>query len=302
MNTVSSRQRRPAFTLVELLVVIAIIGILVALLLPAVQAAREAARRMQCSNNLKQMGLAIHNHHDVKKRFPTGGTIPWDWGNRNSDVNQGPGWAYQILPFIEQENVKELASTTAVESTALNIYFCPTRRRPTFQANRALMDYASSTPGNSVGSWDQFWYGQTWSVPQNVIYRGVIVRSGNNRYSSFATVLDGTSNSLMVAEKFLRPANYANGDWHDDRGWTDGWDPDVIRYTAFPPMKDSNPPFVPGKITVNEGYHFGSAHPGGVLSVFADGSVHNISFQVDAKIFNYLGDTQDGTPVPGPEY
>lgn len=302
MKRLTTRQRRPAFTLVELLVVIAIIGILVALLLPAVQAAREAARRMQCSNNLKQIGLAIHMHHDAKKRFPTGGTVPWDWNNRNAETNQGPGWAYQILPFIEQINVHNLSSTTAVESTALNFYFCPSRRRETFQANRALMDYASATPGNSVGSWDQFWYGQTWSVPTNVSYRGVIVRSGDNRRSNFASVVDGTSNALMVAEKFLRPLNYATGDWHDDRGWTDGWDPDIVRYTAFPPMKDTNPPFPPGKVTVNEGYHFGSAHTGGVLSVFADGSVHNISYQVTTQIFNQLGDTRDGTPVPGPEY
>ncbi len=299
MSNVLGRHSRGAFTLIELLVVIAIIGILVALLLPAVQAAREAARRMQCSNNLKQIGLAIHHHHDVKKRFPTGGTVPWDWANRNADIAQGPGWAYQILQYIEQENVHDLTSTTSVESSVLDFYFCPSRRRPTFQANRALMDYASATPGDSVDSWDQFWYGQVWAVPTNVSYRGAIVRSGDNRSSNFASITDGTSNVLMVAEKFLRPQNYSVGDWHDDRGWTDGWDPDIVRYTAFRPMKDTNSAFPPGYVTVDPGYHFGSAHPGGVVSVFADGSVHNIAFQVDANVFNNLGDTKDGVPIPG---
>ena len=95
--------RRPAFTLVELLVVIAIIGILVALLLPAVQAAREAARRMQCSNNLKQLGLAFHNYHDVFKVLPYGSAW-WGPSGRFGD-NRGWCWNAMILPFIEQSAV-----------------------------------------------------------------------------------------------------------------------------------------------------------------------------------------------------
>src|SRR5688572_33022654 len=92
--------RRLGFTLVELLVVIAIIGVLVALLLPAVQQAREAARRMSCQNNLKQLGIALHNHHDVKNMFPG---CPND--NENANTKCGTNWAIESLPFMEQQNL-----------------------------------------------------------------------------------------------------------------------------------------------------------------------------------------------------
>ncbi|GIW90458.1 MAG: prepilin-type N-terminal cleavage/methylation domain-containing protein [Pirellulaceae bacterium] len=135
--------RRRAFTLVELLVVIAIIGILVSLLLPAVQAAREAARRMQCQNNLKQLGLAFHNFHDSYKYFPHGGRGWWFHVNyhegRTPYVNerQTVGWGYQILPFLEQQAVFDGAgaadnyqrSIVAI-STAVPAFYCPTRRNP----------------------------------------------------------------------------------------------------------------------------------------------------------------------------
>ncbi len=119
--------RRPAFTLVELLVVIAIIGVLVAMLLPAVQAAREAARRTQCQNNLRQIGLAIQNHHDTLKVFPSGGTIPWAGsgyaGTPLPTRDATMSWPFQILPFIEQTNVQSLKTAFDLESSPIMGYF-----------------------------------------------------------------------------------------------------------------------------------------------------------------------------------
>ena len=139
-----SSKRVTGFTLVELLVVIAIIGVLVALLLPAVQAAREAARRAQCQNNLKQLGIGALNHESTYKHFPTGGWS-YDWGpdpNRGFGEDQPAGFLYGLLAFIEQNNLRDLGSGTAIGSTShraamtqliqtpVPMYRCPSRSAP----------------------------------------------------------------------------------------------------------------------------------------------------------------------------
>jgi prepilin-type N-terminal cleavage/methylation domain-containing protein len=161
-----AKRFRPGFTLVELLVVIAIIGVLVALLLPAVQAARESARRTQCTNNLKQIGLAFHNHHDTLGSFPSGGL---DWpADRNyvagTNTPEGPakqnwGSFYQILPYLEQKNLYENSSSALIAATKLKVYNCVTMRSATIfpysqstpVGDRAMADYVGN--GGSYGGW-----------------------------------------------------------------------------------------------------------------------------------------------------
>ncbi len=149
------------FTLVELLVVIAIIGILVALLLPAIQAAREAARRTQCKDNLKNIGLAILNHEDSLKVFPTGG-VTWGLSIEDSIENGRPvgtakmglGWAYQILPYMEEQSLHNITTTAQMASVAVPLYICPSRRgitkhvitRNGVEIAAVLTDYASAQP------------------------------------------------------------------------------------------------------------------------------------------------------------
>jgi prepilin-type N-terminal cleavage/methylation domain-containing protein len=299
-----------AFTLVELLVVIAIIGVLVALLLPAVQSARESARRTQCLNQLKQIGLAIHNHADVHKVLPTGGVFPWPvleqymtGGTPNGPARQGLSWAFQILPYFEKNSIYGSTNQSQVETRFVPEYFCPSRRRNINQGGRILMDYAGATPALSsakLGNINDFWQDQTngtWAVPANKLWWGAIVRTnwsgsapvGSTNPIGFQNISDGSSNTLLVSEKRLDINNYRVGDWHDDRGWTDGWDPDVIRFTGTKPLADKK-----GGIS---GYEFGSAHPTGINATLCDGSIRFIAYNVDQILFNNLGHRDDGNSI-----
>jgi prepilin-type N-terminal cleavage/methylation domain-containing protein len=217
------RRAQRAFTLVELLVVIAIIGILVALLLPAVQSAREAARRMQCQNNLKQLGLGLHNYHDVCGQFPYGSTWPVESQiETKNNGNLGPNWVIAVLPYVEQQNLYNLfdfkqpishTNNSVARGMQLSFMLCPSDpngRRP-FKGSAM-----SSMTGNLGDNWARGCYGANGSLSllrtgsdinhgatessggwQSNRRRGVM---GANVSLNIGQITDGTSNTLLVGE------------------------------------------------------------------------------------------------------
>jgi prepilin-type N-terminal cleavage/methylation domain-containing protein/prepilin-type processing-associated H-X9-DG protein len=295
----SRRCVRLGLTLVELLVVIAIIAILIGLLAPAVQRVREAASRVQCQNNLKQLGLAFHNHHDAYKAFAMGGeqaptTRTWMPELTFAPVpgqvpgileNQYWGWAYQILPFVENENLWREPDNSVVEATPLAIYFCPSRRAPMvirpeaggvdpLSNARAMLDYGGN--GGTDGE-DNIGFGRD----------GVVVRRQAGRVS-FASVIDGTSNTLLVGEKRMNVGRLGTFQHDDNEGWTSGWDWDAIRWGNEKPAPDHRD----NQILGCNG--FGSSHPSGFNAVFCDGSVRTISYAVDHEMFRRACIRNDG--------
>jgi len=274
----STKQRRGGFTLIELLVVISIVGLLIALLLPAVQASREAARRTQCANHLKQIGLAFHNHHSQHGNFPTGGwhwKLPPSYISDNSPAigaDQQASWAFQILPFIDKVNVWQSDMLTALGSP-IEIYFCPTRRPP--QVFHTTAEYTPPIPGIVARSMIDY-------AASNKNKDGVVVRFEPKK---FKDVVDGTSHTLMVGEKRMNVFFLGQPQRDDNEGYTAGWNSDSVRNTDRPPAAD----FSENDEDEDGDNHFGSSHPLGFNAVFVDGSVHRISYVIDRNVFEHLG-------------
>jgi prepilin-type N-terminal cleavage/methylation domain-containing protein len=315
MQYCAAHVRRPAFTLVELLVVIAVIGILIALLLPAVQAARESARRTQCSNNLKQIGLGFLNYLDTYKEFPAGGsgadpvrTIVN--GGIATGADQAWGWAYQILPFIEQAALWEDTNDAYVKGKALEVYFCPTRRKPiVYEVNhsgsvgpRAQIDYmANHGTRNPATNNDNLLGGSA--------YDGIVRRSlvANIPRIDTGSVLDGTANTIMAGERGLAnnwyagpagPENdvfrggYIAGMGGNGAYLTGGYD----ETTTVAPIKDRNVAGLPsnGTTIAIGARHFGSAHSAGCQFVLVDGSVRLVRYTVSSEVFRRFVGRKDG--------
>jgi prepilin-type N-terminal cleavage/methylation domain-containing protein len=314
------RRQSTGFTLVELLVVIAIIGILVALLLPAVQAAREAARRSQCSNNLKNIALAMLQHHETFKHFPSGG---WSW-TWTGDPDRGHGrgqpgsWSYSVLPFLEEQAVYELggdgdpddddtapqpAQKALQYSAVIPEFYCPSRRAAAlyprdpsigFSSKNATaglisstsrIDYAANaglerdTKGavtvqlaphpNKVPIEDDFEYPYNLGEIQGIVYMGGEV--------SIRKIVDGTSKTYMVGEKYLETNAYTSGiDWTDVEGAFTGNNDDQLRSPLLLPLQDQ-----PGLNPHYDGW--GSAHPGVWQMAMCDGSVQTMNFDIDLE-------------------
>ncbi len=283
--------KKRGFTLVELLVVIAIIGILVALLLPAVQAAREAARRMQCKNNLKQIGLAMHNHHDTLGHFPYGGSDGPTKTCCNADNRDGWSWAFQLTPYMEQNAVYETTNDSVVAMTVIGGYFCPSRRAPGVYGTSAKNDYAGnggSTMGNA---------GQDGALVRQWAKLTQPAGTRPDTRRRMADLSDGTSNTLLVAEKQVHPTTWGSAGG-DNEPWNNaGWDECVVRFGNELPAPDILHP--DKSKPTHWSRKFGSSHPGGVNTARADGSVAFVAYTVDATHWLRFCTINDGQPLPG---
>jgi prepilin-type N-terminal cleavage/methylation domain-containing protein/prepilin-type processing-associated H-X9-DG protein len=333
-NISKSRAAR-GFTLVELLVVITIIGILIGLLLPAVNSAREAARNGTCQNNLKQLGLASLNHEHAHGFFPTGG-----WGSKwvgdpdaGYGITQPGGWLYCVLPYMDQQNLhdmglgqrgtnrsKQLTDAAKMIGTPLAILYCPTRR-PTGgypssatytnvsspPANVAKSDYAANggdatvltQPSGTAPSDGRNIY-SIWD-PTSTANASANVQTGISFIGSMikvAHITDGPSNTYMLGEKFMDPGNYISGaDSGDMFCAYGGWSNDLFRScnVKYGPPQQDSSPPYPSGFAPQ--FIFGSAHPSGANFVFCDGSVHTISFAIAPNVHHLLGNRADGQPI-----
>lgn len=265
---------RRGLSLIELLVVLAIIAVLVGLLLPAAQKVRAAAARMTCCNNLKQLGLAVHNHNGTFARFPYGGMHvypPWapSGGDPNATTPQARAaswsWAYFLLPYLEQNGLYENADPTAVRNTPVKSYYCPSRRPAQLVNGTAKIDYAGNAGGTSHG------FG-TDGVVMKTLYGAI----------RLSDITDGTSTTVLVGEKRMNAAAFGTSGDDNESYCTPGWNGDweVYRTGAVSPAPDFH---AAGDTAPSPA--FGSAHATGFNVVFCDGSVRAIRYSINLTIW-----------------
>jgi len=321
MNTRLAHRQTKGFTLVELLVVIAIIGILIALLLPAVQQAREAARRSQCANNLKQMGLALHNFHDTYNRFPPGNannSAPFGTGAVNIG---GASWMAYIMPFLELNNAYEQADflsqnfntaqiTDAIGNQEFSVYRCPSnpisKQFADYTPHAMIPDYVGIS-GHVAG------YGgigaSDYSADTNKgmwATNGSLIKLGE---LGFKDIVDGSSNTMFVSEvgdwvydSSGAKQDYRPGFYHGfAAGWQTNTNPDrahnitIVRYLVNPDQRQTFTSSATDGVFY-DGYNspLRSAHPGGVQMLIGDGSTSYLAETTDIAIVAKLANRSDG--------
>jgi prepilin-type N-terminal cleavage/methylation domain-containing protein len=316
------------FTLIELLVVIAIIGILVGLLMPAIQASREAARREECANHLRQIGLACIQHEAAHRFYPSGG-----WGFKwtgDPDMGYGKkqpgGWIYNILAFLEESDVRSIGqglpgagpggqkyeSLKLQKTSVIVVMHCPSRRKaqPYIGVDSAInaapsnvqakSDYAINGgtnwmlgPGGATLDCLNTFPNCTWNRTEAEIakdFNGITTERSEVKQRQ---IIDGTSKTLLVSEKYLNPWNYESNDEADDSCMYQGNDYDTVRWAnrqiSSLPSQDT-----PG--VDSNSFRFGSAHPSVMNAAFVDGSMRRISYDIDPLLYESFA-TRNGQEI-----
>ncbi len=347
MSSRSTRGRQ-AFTLVELLVVIAILLLLLALLLPAVQRVREAANKVVCASNLRQIGHAVHLYLASNNQlFPSGGgdnPLPRTLssiGLPTSRMEQDWGWMYQILPYLEQDNLWKFRSASSpvpsyvspfgydptgdaeIASTPVEAYFCPSRRSSQVittpdVGKRAMNDYAGNIGAFTMYDENGLYHpscanatGWEEGKPKNPYRNGVFVKSRffKSQVSSSTDsaihvrdISDGMSNTILAADKRMNSALYNQAQFGDTDGFTSGYIADTLRSGYFSPSRDFSIEAPTPSDTIER---FGSAHLYGINSLFCDGSVRSISYNIPdnkkaCQVYNGYLSQRGISPLPAP--
>lgn len=312
---------RRGFTLLELLVVIAIVAVALGLLLPAVQKVREAANSVRCADHLRQIGIALHNHHDSYHHFPSGG---WGWGwvgmpDRGTGREQPGSWLYNTLPFLEQGNLRRLGagqvspqleqSMARLLATSVSIFNCPSRRtggpypvqpwtsnyqvginrtgetKTLIMTRMARSDYAAnagSQPFNEI-----FAGPPSLAEGDNPNYRWPSTAACSGIFFqrsavSLSQITRGASNTFLAGERYIDASHYADGiDIGDNEGMYVGFDNDGYRVTVEPPRRD--------RAGFTHPELFGSPHPAGVSMLYCDGGVRLVNYDIEPGIFFQAG-------------
>ncbi len=297
--------KRRGFTLIELLVVIAIIAILIALLVPAVQKVREAAARLQCQNNLKQIALAAHNFHDTRKRFPPAVNMPGEEASGWSTAPDAGRWysmLMALMPFIEQDNLRKnvvdnvpnphytnCMGPGSVGAQVVNIYICPSD---------------SALPNGGVGQYGVYYFGlscyggcsgtsATTTMANQSLRNGIFYMNSSIR---IADITDGTSNTLMFGER-SRLNLPATSTSESLGGWA--W---VNQFAQEDNTMNASE--LPEGVKTHDLNQFGSQHAGGNVTNFAlaDGSVRSIPNTIDIVTFQRLAARNDGQVIDASKF